>query len=59
MNGWKKSTYSQGDRFCVEVKEASGTVQVRDTQNRGLGHLSFTSSEWNSFLGDLKEIPLR
>ena len=54
MNEWHKSSYSQGDTSCVEVKEGPHSVLIRDTQNRELGHLSFSSPEWTSFLQDLK-----
>ncbi|MBB6118369.1 DUF397 domain-containing protein [Nocardiopsis algeriensis] len=54
MNEWRKSSYSQGETSCVEVKEGSHSVLVRDTQNRDLGHLSFNASEWASFVRDLK-----
>ncbi|WP_394329363.1 DUF397 domain-containing protein [Nocardiopsis sp. CNR-923] len=36
------------------MKETPKTVEVRDTQNRNLGHLSFAPTEWASFLQDLK-----
>ena len=55
MNEWHKSSYSQGDTSCVEVKEGPHSVLIRDTQNRELGHLSFTPTEWTSFLQDLKD----
>lgn len=48
-----KSSYSAQEGSCVEVSEGE-TVLVRDTQNRQLGHLTFTASAWDSFLGDLK-----
>ncbi|WP_116248137.1 DUF397 domain-containing protein [Nocardiopsis sp. FIRDI 009] len=54
VNEWHKSSYSATDVRCVEVKEMSDSVLMRDTQNRELGHLSFTLPEWGSFLGDLK-----
>ncbi|MFI6576668.1 DUF397 domain-containing protein [Nocardiopsis sp. NPDC050513] len=55
MNEWHTSTYSsQGAHSCVEVNEMSHAVLVRDTENRDLGHLSFTPSAWSSFLGEVK-----
>lgn len=53
---WHKSSYSgnQGGD-CVEVAEASHQVHIRDTQNRELGHLTFSSSDWGSLLGSLRE----
>ncbi|TDQ54317.1 DUF397 domain-containing protein [Actinorugispora endophytica] len=53
---WRKSSYSSGvNNNCVEVAGGTGTVSVRDTQNRGLGKIDFTSAAWASFLRDLKD----
>lgn len=50
-----KSTYSQpNNNNCVEVADLTGASAVRDTQNRGSGHLMFPATEWNAFLADLK-----
>ncbi|ASU56556.1 DUF397 domain-containing protein [Nocardiopsis dassonvillei] len=38
---WRKSSYSGGSGSCVEVAEGQ-TVLIRDTRNRGLGHLVHT-----------------
>ena len=43
---WHKSSYSGASANCVEIRESSERVDVRDTQNRDAGHLSFVSSEW-------------
>nr|WP_026118136.1 DUF397 domain-containing protein [Nocardiopsis salina] len=52
---WHKSSYSNGDGgHCVEVQEAPQTVNVRDTQHRHLGHLSFSTTEWSTLLHELK-----
>ena len=53
---WRKSSYSgnQGGR-CVEVADTSTHVHVRDTQNRSLGHLTFSPSTWTTLLGALRE----
>ncbi|MFW5418717.1 DUF397 domain-containing protein [Nocardiopsis sp. CNT-189] len=54
--GWGKSSYSNSTGGeCVEASylESNG-VGVRDTQNRGLGHLSFPSGEWSAFLRGVK-----
>ncbi|WP_017623433.1 DUF397 domain-containing protein [Nocardiopsis chromatogenes] len=51
MNDWYKSSYSQGGGDnCVECRGGEGSVQVRDTQNRSLGHLSFPMEEWAALL---------
>ncbi|MFD6951041.1 MULTISPECIES: DUF397 domain-containing protein [Nocardiopsis] len=46
---WHKSSYSGGSGSCVEVAEGEA-VLVRDTQNRGLGHIDYTPGAWTSFL---------
>ncbi|MDA2805107.1 DUF397 domain-containing protein [Nocardiopsis suaedae] len=53
---WHKSRYSnQTGGNCVEVAATSAHgIAVRDTQNRGLGHLSFPASEWASFIRDVR-----
>ncbi|MEU5858860.1 DUF397 domain-containing protein [Nocardiopsis dassonvillei] len=45
---WHKSSYSDGAHNCVEVAEGK-TVLVRDTQNREMGHIGFTSDAWTAF----------
>lgn len=49
MSEWHKSSYSTSGANCVEVAEGSET-RVRDTQNRELGHLSFSANEWDALL---------
>ncbi|TDQ53149.1 DUF397 domain-containing protein [Actinorugispora endophytica] len=52
---WHKSTYSGGNtNACVEVAGLPGSVLVRDTQNRELGHLGFAAAAWSAFLADVK-----
>lgn len=55
-SNWRKSSYSgnQGGH-CVEVADTSHHVHVRDTQNRSLGHLTFSSSTWTTLLSALRE----
>ncbi|MEU0488522.1 DUF397 domain-containing protein [Nocardiopsis sp. NPDC006139] len=45
---WHKSSYSGSSANCVEVRESSEHIDVRDTQNRDTGHLSFGLSEWTA-----------
>ncbi|ASU60303.1 MULTISPECIES: DUF397 domain-containing protein [Nocardiopsis] len=54
MNDWHKSTYSSTGSNCVEAREHAGGVDVRDTQNRELGQLEFTASEWTALVDSLK-----
>ncbi|RKS10257.1 uncharacterized protein DUF397 [Nocardiopsis sp. Huas11] len=50
MTDWHTSSYSGGNNECVEVWEHRAGADVRDTQNRELGHLSFTRTEWSAFV---------
>lgn len=52
MNEWHKSTYSDGGGGnCLEAREHSCGTDVRDTQNREAGHLTFGVGEWSALLG--------
>ncbi|MFD3684452.1 DUF397 domain-containing protein [Nocardiopsis sp. NPDC058631] len=46
---WHKSSYSSGSQNCVEALEGE-RVLVRDTQNRGHGHIDFTTDAWSAVL---------
>jgi len=51
---WHKSSYSGGNGGdCVEVREGART-DVRDTQNRGQGHLSVPAREWDALLNAVR-----
>lgn len=43
---WHKSSYSVNGSNCVEARESEHGADVRDTQNREAGHLSFDRAEW-------------
>ena len=52
---WTKATKSNSGGNCVEVRRHSGAVEVRDTKDRGTGHvLQFTPAEWAAFLDGAK-----
>jgi hypothetical protein len=55
---WNKSSYSNSKGgACVEARVADGpTVQVRDTENRSAGHLSFPAEAWRAFVADLSSL---
>jgi hypothetical protein len=55
--GWRKSSYSGGSAgACVEARATGNTVLVRDTQNRGAGHLAFPGDAWQAFLAGVEEL---
>ncbi|MFL1381152.1 MULTISPECIES: DUF397 domain-containing protein [unclassified Nocardiopsis] len=45
-DGFHKSSYSNDGGHCVEVREHTTGADVRDTQNREAGHLTFSPAEW-------------
>jgi hypothetical protein len=52
--GWFKSSRSSNNAACVEVRLASGVVNVRDSKDRTGPLLTFDSSAWSGFLAALK-----
>ncbi|MFL1378908.1 MULTISPECIES: DUF397 domain-containing protein [unclassified Nocardiopsis] len=50
MGEWRKSTYSNCEGNCVEVREGARGADVRDTRHREAGHLSFDPVEWSALL---------
>jgi hypothetical protein len=52
---WKKSSLSSYNTNCVEVAGlADDTIRVRNSKNPGGGVLNFTPSEWDAFLGGVR-----
>ncbi|MEV4093379.1 DUF397 domain-containing protein [Streptosporangium saharense] len=52
---WRKSTLSGSDGGeCVEVANLGDLVGVRDSKNPTGPALTFTSTQWRSFIGFLK-----
>lgn len=43
---WRTSSYSGNQGHCVEARRDAGSVLVRDSQNRGSGHLEFPGEQW-------------
>lgn len=54
---WHKSSYSSNSGACVEIREGIARADVRDTQNRGAGHLTFASPEWAALLSGIRSQP--
>ncbi|MGI8330221.1 DUF397 domain-containing protein [Actinomadura scrupuli] len=56
---WRKSSHSSGgtEGECVEVaalRSAEAVVRARDSKDPGGPVLSFSATEWESFLGAVK-----
>lgn len=49
VTSWHTASYSAERGECVEVAEGPVTG-MRDTQNRELGALFFSTDEWQAFL---------
>jgi hypothetical protein len=54
-NYWRKSSRSYGSGQCVQVAAPSGRhINVRDSKNTDGAVLSFSSTEWNVFVTDVR-----
>ncbi|MEU3306555.1 DUF397 domain-containing protein [Nocardiopsis sp. NPDC055551] len=51
---WHKSSYSANGGNCVELREGVDGADVRDTQNREAGHLTFARDEWVALLSGVR-----
>lgn len=56
-NEWVKSRYSGSTNAnCVECRTDTDNVMIRDTQNRDLGFVSVSQSEWTAFIADIETL---
>ncbi|MGR6999926.1 DUF397 domain-containing protein [Yinghuangia aomiensis] len=53
QNDWTKSSYSNPNGDCTEVRSSLGKADVRDSKRPASGHISFPGQVWATFLGDL------
>lgn len=56
LNGWRKSSYSNGQGAeCVEVADGHpGVVPVRDSKRPHGPAVAFPASSWSSFIAAVK-----
>lgn len=52
---WRKSTRSNNNGACVEIRYINGTIQVRDTKDRIGPVLDFTPRDWAAFMIGLRD----
>lgn len=50
MGEWHKSSFSNDGGHCAETREGAHGTDMRDTQNRDKGTLSFDRGEWSALL---------
>ena len=51
---WTKSSYSQANGNCVEIGLSVELIRVRDSKNPQGPRLQFTPTEWDAFLGAVR-----
>lgn len=49
-DGFRKSKYSMNGSNCVEFRSKADGADIRDTQHREDGHLSFPGDEWSALV---------
>jgi hypothetical protein len=53
-NAWRTSSRSGSNGQCVEVRDRSVRVDVRDSKAPDAGMLSFAPAAWDAFLDSIK-----
>ncbi|GAB2684886.1 hypothetical protein GCM10027271_54130 [Saccharopolyspora gloriosae] len=54
VRGWRKSSRSVNTDNCVEIGHRDAGAAVRDTKDRGAGHLTVDAARWEDFLAAVK-----
>jgi hypothetical protein len=52
---WRKSSYSGSQANCVEVGNAAGLVEIRDTNDRRGPALTVSADAWHRFTTRIKD----
>lgn len=54
LGGWRKSSYSGYNTNCVEVGVLDSAIGVRDTKSPKSVILNFSATQWDAFLGGVR-----
>lgn len=54
-DGFQKSSYSMNGSNCVEYRPTAAGADMRDTQNRDAGHLTFPASSWAAIVATARQ----